>query len=115
MTAADKPRALPEVVLIRRAAWTGEGGVHYTQERFLVSGGDIEDDWLKSLRPPRAPWCEVTIWNEEHAIGGYGGEVWPSAWPQFFEVTGRGPNRRMLLTSVAVAAFDAARQNGAQS
>lgn len=84
-------------------------------EKFEIRGGDIAGDWLNALRPPRAPWCEVIIWNEEHAIGGYGGEVWPSAWPAFFEVTGRGPHQRTLLTPAAVAAFDAARQNGVQS
>jgi hypothetical protein len=50
--------------------------------RFRVSGGTLSHGWKP--RPGREAWCEVTV-NPDGRLGSFGGEVWPTAWPEFFE------------------------------
>lgn len=98
----------PEVVLVKRAAWTSE--CHHVHETFEIRGGDVAPEWAAMLRPPAAPWCTVTVWDEEPQIGGYGGEVWPSAWPELFRFEGPRGREATMLTDAGIAAFEAARQ-----
>jgi hypothetical protein len=109
MTADLKPSA-PEVVLIKREAWTSER--HHVREEFEVRGGDVAPEWAVGLRPPLAPWCAITLWDEGHVVSGYGGEVWPSAWPNMFRIDGPPGRQTMLLTDAGAAAFSAARERG---
>lgn len=102
---------LPDVVLCERTAWTSER--HHVRERFEVRGGDVTDEWSRSLRVPCAPWCSVIIWDESVDVGGYGGEVWPSAWPGLFLVDGPKGRPRTRLTETGAALFEAARLRGA--
>lgn len=99
--------ALPDVVLIKRDAWTSER--YHVREAFEVRGGTITDEWSKSLRVPCAPWCSVIIWDESIQVSGYGGEVWPSAWPDLFIVDGPPGRQRTTLTPVGIRLFDDAR------
>jgi len=63
--------------------------------RFRIVGEPTADNWKKERaeRPDKEPWCEVSIWPKDvHAVdselcdhlGSYGGELWPSAWPELF-------------------------------
>ena len=58
--------------------------------RFLLEGGDIAPEWAQSLVIRAAlrervdeAWCELSV-APDGTIGGYGGSVWPSAWPDLF-------------------------------
>lgn len=89
-------------------------------KRYRLVGGDLSNGW--EARAGEDAWCEVSIWPakpaegiygavEEH-IGSYGGEVWPSAWPQLFVVHDhgwpRGPRLLGLITDEARELFRAA-------
>jgi hypothetical protein len=53
---------------------------------FHVEGGTIDPAW--TVRPGKTAWCRVTIWVDAHGeleVGSFGGEIWPSAWPQLFQ------------------------------
>lgn len=82
-------------------------------ERFRIEGGDLAPEWAESLRPGRSAWCEITLWHESENLGGYGGEVWPGAWPALFEplrstvLEGSG---RIRLTAAGREALEAARR-----
>jgi hypothetical protein len=103
----------PEVVLITRAVVRRlDDGRPIVHEQFEVRGGDVAPEWATTLRPPAAPWCEVTIWNEEPAVSTYGGEVWPGAWPVLFRFEGPRGRQAILLTDTGIAAFAAARSAG---
>lgn len=61
--------------------------------RFRVTGGDIAENWSRSIAPGKTAWCEMTVSPESYSDGTrtgnwlvtcYGGEVWPSAWPHLF-------------------------------
>lgn len=54
--------------------------------RFRVESdaADLAPAWAASLREGRTPWCEVSIYPDGF-VGSYGGEVWPMAWPTYFE------------------------------
>jgi hypothetical protein len=104
-------KALPDVVLVQRAAWTSER--NHVRERFEVWGGDIAEEWTKSLRVPSAPWCTVTIWDEGTQIVSYGGVVWPAAWPEVFSISGPVGHQHTTLTATGVRLFDQAREYAA--
>lgn len=99
----------PEVVLIKRDTWM-DNGRPMIHETFEVRGGDIGQEWSEVVRIPCAPWCAVTIWNEDAKIFAYGGEVWPMAWPELFRMEGPRGRERHLLTEVGQVIFSAARQ-----
>lgn len=99
---------MPDVVLIERAAWTSER--NHVRERFEIWGGDVTEEWAKSLRVPSAPWCAVTIWDEGDEIVGWGGEVWPGAYPALFHIEGQPGRQRTTLTDVGREVFARARE-----
>lgn len=100
----------PEIILINRSTWTGSDGKLYSRDEFELRGGDIAPMWATMVRVPRAPWCRVTIWNDEHMVSVFGGEVWPAAWPQLFTLVGPRGRQTTMLTPLAVELFAAARQ-----
>jgi hypothetical protein len=55
-----------------------------TPERriYLLEGGDLAPEWAKKVRPTEEAWCRIVVYG--NAIGVYGGEVWPAAWPDLF-------------------------------
>jgi hypothetical protein len=79
--------------------------------RYRLEGGDLHEDWQKSLRPGESIWCEVSIWFDGDHIGSYGGTVWPLAWPAWFEglpSSAQLGSGRVRLTAAGRAAFDGA-------
>jgi len=50
---------------------------------YEICGGDLAPGW--DVRPGKAASCRFTIWHGRDTLGSYGGEVWPLAWPKFFE------------------------------
>lgn len=104
----------PEIILIERRAWSGNSdGKPYSLDRFELRGGDIAEEWAASLRVPCAPWCQLSIWNDGDSIGGYGGEVWPMAWPELFYTVGPKGRTTTMLTPLALGLFAAARLTSA--
>lgn len=99
----------PEVTLLERRSWVSDDGRPRSFDRFLVSGGDVAEAWAVKIRIPNAPWCEITIWNDENRVSGFGGEVWPAAWPQLFVVQGPPGRQCTLLAPQAMALFEEAR------
>ncbi len=55
------------------------------QARYRIEGGQISPEWQKLLKPGRSISCEFTLWQDDGQLGSYGGEVWPTAWPELFE------------------------------
>lgn len=100
---------LPEIVLIHRDTWTDTSGKPHTRDAFEIRGGDVDQEWADSIRVPAAAWCSVSIWNDETRLASWGGEVWPSAWPQLFELVGPRGRQIQAMTPVAVGLFAAAR------
>ena len=81
--------------------------------RYRITGGDLAPEWAAAVAVHGRPaWCEVTIWPDGR-VGSYGGEVWPTAWPELFGSTGtqewpRGPAHTpagLRLTEAGRAAF----------
>lgn len=68
----------PAVTLLERTSWSS---------RYRLEGGTLAPDWAKSLRPGKVAWCEITVHDDgRHIVSGFGGEVWPAAWPALFTV-----------------------------
>lgn len=56
--------------------------------RYRIEGGDISPAWASAVQiTGRLAWCEFTL-APDGTLGSYGGEVWPTAWPDLFETTG---------------------------
>jgi hypothetical protein len=55
-----------------------------TRTRYRIEGGEIAGGW--KVREGRQAWCEFTIYNDGNALASFGGEVWPGAWPDIFDV-----------------------------
>jgi len=51
---------------------------------YRVEGTPTCPEWLASLRG-RPPYSEFTVYNGNDHLTSYGGEVWPTAWPELFE------------------------------
>lgn len=49
-------------------------------DRYRVVGGTLANGW--EPRPGHEAWCEMTV--RDGQVVGFGGEVWPSAWPHLF-------------------------------
>lgn len=62
----------------------GFGSTHYR-----VSGGEVASGW--EPREGREAWCEFSVWDGSDRLGTYGGEVWPTAWPDLFEAVSGAP------------------------
>lgn len=78
--------------------------------RYRLVGQPTDPQWLAFLRPNHEPWCEVTLGSDGN-VAGFGGEVWPAAWPELFACrpgTAHVPVD-ISLTPAGRAAFDAAR------
>lgn len=68
---------MPKVETIERTA---------DSTRFQLVGGTLAEGW--AARPGREAWCEIVVHHrsgERPWVGSYGGEVWPTAWPELFE------------------------------
>lgn len=53
---------------------------------YRLTGIPSSKEWLDSLKgriPADHAWCEVTV-SEDGYVLGFGGEVWPGAWPELF-------------------------------
>lgn len=83
---------------------------------FELQGGDVAPDWARHIRPPEVPWCRLSIYSSgwenvprEHGggtlISGYGGSVWPTAWPDIFEVIGPRGRDSIRLTMLGEQMF----------
>ncbi len=57
--------------------------------RYRVEGGELAPAWASAVRPGNVAWCEISVYPDG-VVGSYGGEVWPSAWPELFELRGPG-------------------------
>lgn len=83
---------------------------------YRIEGGTLSAEWAASLRPGRVAWCEFTLYLGSDQLARYGGEVWPSAWPELFASTAtqefpRGTAQSpagLRLTAAGRAAVDAA-------
>lgn len=118
---APEPMTLqPEIVLVAVQRWTSDG-MQYASEEFEIRGGDITDEWARTMRAPEAPWCRVRVFRGAPPVArsagggtyltGFGGSVWPGAWPELFERRGADGDR---LTLLAETLFEVARQEAAQ-
>lgn len=65
----------PTITLID--TWPGH------RSRYRIEGGTLGNGW--EARPGKAAWCEFSVWHGGDVLGCYGGEVWPTAWPELFE------------------------------
>jgi len=57
-------------------------------DTFRVEGGTVAPSWTP--RPGKTPWCEISVRGD--FLSSYGGEVWPTAWPDLFAA----PTKRTL-------------------
>lgn len=108
---------MPTVTVIERYEWTSDGKP-YVNTRYRIEGGETGNGW--KARPGEVAWCEISMGaDEDERVGGYGGEVWPTAWPALFAVPAGLTNLRsgrvsatiegMRLLSAARAAYAATR------
>lgn len=51
--------------------------------RYRLEGGDLAPEWRS--RAGRIAWCEISVWPDSGNVASYGGEVWPTAWPELFQ------------------------------
>lgn len=59
-------------------------------KRYRLVAPPTNPKWAAEVREGQEPWCEFSVWTGGRRLGSYGGEVWPSAWPEWFLHT---PNR----------------------
>jgi hypothetical protein len=101
------------------------------RREFKLVGGKLTDEWKATLRDGDGePYCRIIVWNRAtftsnagettfstvigDCVSGFGGSVWPSAWPALFESRHAGPSvgyqtkltklGRELLVQACVAA-----------
>lgn len=64
-----------------------DGGIQRAEYR--AEGPVSCPTWRASLREGRAPYCYFSIWSgpdrDGDMLSSYGGEVWPTAWPELFQ------------------------------
>lgn len=60
--------------------WRYDGGFTKT---YRIVGEPTSHNWRIAAKFKPA-WCEFTIYNDGDQLSSYGGEVWPSAWPELF-------------------------------
>lgn len=102
------PKGLNAKVLKRGTGWV----------EFQLLGvpvkGDWHEAWVKRGEP--YPYCDVSIWfegeiREGMSLSSYGGELWPTAWPEHF-VPPASPNKNTVghiyLTAKGAALLQAA-------
>jgi len=94
-----------QMTLIDAKEWTSTSdGKAHRHERWKISGGDIAPEWR---RPGREPWCEFTLYVRDDEVdvwlASYGGEVWPTAWPELFQA-GRGAAVKITDTGLVYRA-----------
>lgn len=76
---------------LRATVNRAESGTGYAS--FIIRGEPVSEDWrqfwIKNGR--KDPYCRISLWFNSPAeitpgrcLGGYGGELWPSAWPKYF-------------------------------
>lgn len=63
--------------------------------RYRIEGGEIDARWAETLRRGHTPWCEFTVTGDGISLSSYGGEVWPTAWPRFFQA----PTKRTIYNN----------------
>ena len=52
--------------------------------RYRVCGGTLASEWAATARPGIPAWCEFVVYDGDPRVTSFGGEVWPSAWPELF-------------------------------
>jgi len=72
--------AIPVITIVSKTSYN---------TRYKAVGEPTAADWIKTRRLGREPWCEFTIWHGQDRLSSFGGELWPSAWPELFAVGSR--------------------------
>ena len=98
----------PTITLLdAHGAAYGEPG--RTRRCYRLEGGALAPQWAAEVREGEVAWCEISVWGDgdERHVGSYGGEVWPTAWPQLF-VPASTHGAALRITPAGLAALDAA-------
>jgi len=104
------------LTLVDAQEWPGStDGRHYRREEWTVTGGEVAPAWIDavSAQERRAPGWEpssrFTLYVVDGAVdprlAGYGGAVWPTAWPTLFT---SGPRASVEITDLGLRLREAA-------
>jgi hypothetical protein len=78
----------PHLVLVDVKEWS-TAGRSYRWEQWSLTGGEIHPSWQRDASAKDwKPSCRFTLWLHDGVVdprlGSYGGDVWPTAWPDLF-------------------------------
>ncbi len=110
------------MTLIRSQEWTGTDGRHHRREEWTITGGEIASAWRRSADAseraagwePSSRFALYEVDGEvDPRLAGYGGAVWPTAWPELFQAVRQGTYQAAVEITDLGLSFRAAAFSGA--
>lgn len=75
--------------------WSSPDGRSFRREAWIIAGGEVDRIWLGAVpiadrnAPSWEPTSHFTLYviggTVDRRLAGYGGAVWPAAWPKLFD------------------------------